>query len=117
MTKTSAEVRALLTHYEKLLELHGRLEPISKELTEAMGDLTKFETIQTKLKEKMSIVESIRKESHEISVKKEMLTLSEPEKAEIRKAEEKLTIIVKRIIDQEDFSRGVLQKQGVKISR
>ena len=117
MTKTSAEVRALLLHYDKLLELHSRLEPISKELTEAMGDLTQFETIQTKLKEKMSIVESIRKESHEISVKKETLKLSEPEKAEIRKAEEKLTIIVKRIIDQEDFSRIMLQKQGMKISR
>jgi|GEM_PF-4374479 hypothetical protein len=117
MAGTSSEVRTLLTHYDKLLELHSRLEPVSKELTDAMGDLTKFETIQTKLKEKMSIVESIQKESQEISTKKESLNLSEPEKAEIRKVEEKLTIIVKRIIDQEDFNRDAFKKQGVKITR
>ncbi|MFC1538571.1 hypothetical protein ACFL6H_04030 [Candidatus Latescibacterota bacterium] len=117
MTKTSSEVRALLSHYDKLLELHTRLEPISKELSDAMGDLSQFETIQTKLKEKMSIVESIREESKEISTRKEKLTLSEPERAEIRKAEEKLTIIVKRVIDQEDFDRTTLRKQGMRISK
>ena len=117
MTDTSSDVRALLLHYNKLLELHSRLEPISRELLKAMGDLSQFDTVRIKLKEKMAIVESIRKESLEITAKKKNLKLSAPEKVEIRKAEEKLTIVVKRIIEQEDKSCELLQKQGVKILR
>ena len=117
MIDTSLEVRALLMHYNRLLELHSRLEPISKEVCEAMGDLSQFDAVQTKLKEKMAIVESIQKESQEITAKKKKLKLTAPEKAEIRKAEEKLTIVVKRIIDQENKSCELLQKQGVKIVR
>ena len=117
MIDTSSEVRALLMHYNRLLELHSHLEPISKEVCEAMGDLSQFDTVQTKLKEKMAIVESIQKESQEITIKKKKLKLSDPEKAEIRKAEEKLTIVVKRIIEQENRSCEILQKQGVKILR
>jgi len=117
MIDTSSEVRALLMHYNRLLELHSHLEPISKEVCEAMGDLSQFDTVQTKLNEKMAIVESIQKESQEITAKKKKLKLSDPEKAEIRKAEEKLTIVVKRIIEQENRSCELLQKQGVKILR
>ena len=117
MIDTSSEVRALLMHYNRLLELHSHLEPISKEVCEAMGDLSQFDTVQTKLKEKMAIVESIQKESQEITAKKKKLKLSDPEKAEIRKAEEKLTIVVERIIEQENRSCELLQKQGVKILR
>jgi len=117
MTDTSSEVRALLMHYDKILELHSRLEPVSKEVCEAMGDLSQFNTVHIKLKEKMAIVESIKKESQEITEKKKKLKLSDPEKAKIRKAEEKLTIVVKRIIEQEDRNCELLQKQGVKILR
>jgi len=117
MIDTNDYARMLVGHYQNLLELYKCLEVLSGDVFEALGDKSKLGNIQEKLREKMSIVEDIQRESQEIAALKTKLRLSEKEKVEVRKAEELLTVVVSRVIEQEDRSRELLLKQGVKITR
>ena len=107
----------LLRRYRVLLELYGRLEELSEDVFEALGDTVRLENIQVKLKEKMAVVEEIGRESREIAVLKEDMRFSEKDKDRIRDVEQSLTSIVTRVIEREDRSRDILQRQGFKVSR
>ena len=117
MADTTDYARMLVGHYQNLLELYKRLEALSGDVFEALEDKSRLGNIQEKLREKMTIVEDIQKESQKIATLKTKLRLSEKEKVEVRKAEELLTAVVSRVIEQEDRSRELLLKQGVKIPR
>ena len=117
MTYTTDYARMLIGHYQNILELYKRLEVLSGDVFEALGDKSKLGNIQEKLRGKMAIVEDIQRESQKITALKTKLRLSEKEKFEVRKAEELLTAVVSRVIEQEDRNRELLLKQGVKISR
>jgi len=117
MADTSDYARILVGHYQNLLELYKRLEVLSGDVFEALGDKSMLGNIQEKLRQKMRIVEDIQKESQKIAALKMKLRLSESERMKVRKAEETLTAVVSRVIEQEDKSRELLKKQGVKISK
>ena len=84
---------------------------------EALSDSSKIGAIQAKLAEKMAIVENIQQESLKIAALKKKNGLSEGSKTELKKMEELLTLVVSRVVEQEDRSRDLLQKQGFRISR
>jgi hypothetical protein len=113
----SYKTRELLKHYNILLELYQRLENVSAVIFEAMKDSTQFTAVQSGLNDKMAIVETIQKKSQEIAALKKDIRLSEYEKTEVRKAESALTSAFNRIVEQEDRSHILLQKQGMKLSR
>lgn len=111
------DTEKLVAHYTNLLELYNRLEKISDEIFAAITDSSLLGTVPANLKEKLALVAAIQEESGKIAALKRKIRLSERERIEIRKTEEKLTAVVNKVIGQEDRSRELLQKQGVKISR
>ncbi len=117
MAGTTDCARMLVRHYNNLIELYKRFETLSSDIFEALRDKSRLGIIQEKLREKMTIVEDIQKESQKIADLKVKIKLLEREKAEVRKAEEMLTVVVNRVIEQEDRSSDLLMKHGVKISR
>ena len=117
MTDTSSDASMLLVHYNTLLKLYNRLETISNDVFEAIENGLQLGTVQTKLREKMTIVEAIQEESREIAALKKHIRLLGNERTEVKKAEEKLTTVVERVVEQEDRSCNLFQKQGLKISR
>ena len=116
MTDTSSNASTLLGHYNTLLKLYNRLETISSDVFEAIEDGLQLGTVQTKLREKMKVVEAIQEESLKIAALKRKIRFSGNERAEVKRAEEKLTTIVKRVVEQEDKSCNLFQKQGLKMS-
>jgi len=117
MTDISSDTGTLLMHYNVLLNLYNRLETISNDVFEAIENGLQLGTVQTKLKEKMTVVEAIQSESQKIAALKKHIRFSGNERAEVKRAEEKLTTVVKRVVDRENKSCDLFQKQGVKISR
>lgn len=117
MTDTLSDSSTLLVHYNTLLKLYNQLETISNDVFKAIEDGLQLGTVQTKLREKMTVVEAIQEESQKIAALKKKIRLSGNERAEVKRAEEKLTTVVKRVVEQEDRSCDLFQKQGVKISR
>ena len=117
MTNGHNDVKKLVEHYNNLLGLYSQLETVSADFFEALTDSSLLGTVQSKLKEKLVIVELIQEESKKIADLKNKIRLSEGERVEVRKVEEKLTTAVNQIVEQEDRGRELFQKQGVKISR
>ena len=117
MAGTTDYARMLIRHYNNLIELYKRFEILSSDILDALGDSSRLGIIQEKLREKMTIVEDIQKESQKIANLKVKIKFSEKEKTEVRKVEDMLTAVVNRVVEQEDRSRDILLKQGLKISR
>ena len=117
MADPSDDAGQLIEHYRTTVELYQRLETLSSEILDALAGRATFENMKEWLREKLSIVERIQDESRHISDLKMKLQLTEPERTEVLKAEEQLTSVFGRVVEQEDRSRDLLMKQGVKISR
>jgi hypothetical protein len=111
------DARALFDRYQSLLELYGTLERLSGEIFNEMSDGFRFDIIQKKLEEKLRIVKDIQVISHEISLLKSSASLSERDRAGLRKTEEELTLIVGRVVEMEDTNRSRFERQGVKVVR
>jgi len=117
MTDSISDARKLVEHYTALLELYHRLETISRSVFEAIENRSQLGTVQAKLREKMAVVENIQEQSQKIAALKETIRLSRGDREQVKRAEEELTTVVKRVVEQEDRSRELFQKQGLKISR
>ena len=117
MADPSDDAGQLIEHYRTTVELYQRLESLSSEIFDALAGRSSLDNMKEWLREKLSIVERIQAEAGHISDLKTKLQLTEPERTEVLKAEEQLTSVVGRVVEQEDRSRDLLMKQGVKISR
>lgn len=117
MTESLTEAQRFVEHYTALLELYHRLETISRGVFEAIENRSQLGTVQTRLREKMAVVENIQEQSQKIAALKETIRLSGSDRELVKRAEEELTTVVKRVVEQEDRSRELFQKQGLKISR
>lgn len=118
MTDQFPDIGVLLDNYGTLLDLYTRLEVISDEVLNAMSDAAQLGSLQGKLKEKLSVVEAIQETSHVIAgLKKSVSELSGNDREKVKHAEDELTAAVDRVVAQEDRSKELFSKQGVKISR
>jgi len=111
----------LLEHYESLLGLYQELEAASCEVFRALESLQSAEYLTAKLKIKMEIVERISTKSKTITAMKKNLAggnqLSDASRTCVRQAEHVLEETVERLIEQDEKTREIMLKQGVKISR
>ena len=116
-----ANSRVLLKHYEELLELYTKLEAVSQKVFEVLQSGLQVGELTPLLKENASFAESIRRESEAIVSMKETLAkknvLTESERILVKEAEQNLSKVVNRVIEQETRSRNLTMSQGVKISR
>ena len=108
---------ALFERYQRLLGLYDTLESLSDEIFGEISKGLRFDIIQKNLEEKMRIVKEIQEVSHEISALKGSARLSERERADLRRTEQELTLIVGRVIEMEDRNRSNFERQGVRVNR
>lgn len=117
MTQLADSLQALIDHYRETLGLYRQLEELSKRIFDAFEDPSQLATLGETLKEKIAVVSRIEEQSQKITALKRDMQLTGPERDLVRRAEEELTDIVKRVVDHEDRSRYLFEKQGVKIQR
>jgi len=114
-------VQSLLEHYDTLLNLYGKMEENSQAVYEIMKSGSRVTEIADILRESARVAESIKQESETIVKLKERLAekrpLTDRERRLVRQSEESLSQAVDRVIACEDRTRGIMTKQGVKISR
>ncbi len=114
-------VEKLLREYAVLLEFYSELEAVSAVVFEALASGSPARTIRGKLDVKMQVAEKIVRESRLIAgMKKTLLEeggCNEYDRKRVRQSEEHLTLAVNRIIEQENRSRDLVMRQGMKIER
>lgn len=113
--------QALLKRYAELLKLYEKLEEISQEVFHVLEAGSHVGELTLRLRENAVVANQISEESQAIvSIKKtlaEKKLLTERDKSLVRESEEHLTRAVNRVVEQENKSRELMKKQGVKISR
>jgi len=111
----------LLEHYRVLLDLYTELESLSLEICHSLESGRPLTGIVSILGEKKRIVEQIEQESRTIAVLKKMLLehnlISDDERSQVRNAEDNLTDLVNRVVEQGEKTFDLMAKQGVNISR
>lgn len=107
----------LADHYATILTLYRELEQLSRRVFEAFEGDIQVDALREVLRSKIEVVERIKAESQAIAALKDELTLSASERETLRHAESKLTELVKQVVEQEDKSRILLEKQGIRITR
>jgi len=117
MLERSEKTQRLADHYTILIGLYRELERLSERIFEAFEGDMRIPALQEALGAKRTVAERIREESQAIVTLKEELTLSETERNVLRQAEKALTELVKQVVEYEDKSRVLFEKQGIKISR
>ena len=115
------ETVELLKRYNVLFDLYKELGLVSDEICSALEKGSPLLGIAGRLNEKKNIVEQIEKESQAIaSIKKNIADsnlISDNERERVRNAEENLTRVVNRIVEQGKKTYDLMMKQGVKVSR
>ena len=115
------KARELLCHYQVLLELYTELESVSLDICSSLEDGRPLIGIVGTLGEKRRIVERIEQESQAIAaLKKNVLEhnlISDGERLQVRNAEDSLTDLVYRVVEQGEKTFELMVKQGVNVSR
>ena len=113
--------QTLLERYANLQKLYEKLEAVSQEIYRTLESGSRVGELTPRLRENAEVAESISRESEAIvSLKKTLLEqnlLTERDRALLRESEQHLSQTVNRVIDEENKSRDIIVKQGVKISR
>lgn len=111
----------LIARYGTLISLYSELETVSNELNASLENGAQVHSLTDHLKRNMAVAERIREESGAIKGLKEKLTrtsaLTGEDRERIRQAEEELTALVNRVVEQDNRIRDLMSRQGVKISR
>jgi len=111
----------LLKRYEVLLDLYAELESVTGEICRALETGFPLIGIAERLREKKILVEKIGDESRAIAALKKTIAdrnlISDDERTLVRHAEENLTDIVNRVVDQGARSCDLMMKQGVRVTR
>lgn len=117
MPEHSEQVHQLAEHYRVVLGLYRELEELSQRIFDAFQDPSRAGGLTETLKAKLAVVTRIQEESRLINGLKAALDLSESERDTVRRAENQLTDLVKRVVEHEDRSRNLFARRGVRISR
>ena len=111
----------LLRRYDTLLELYAELESVSGKICRTLETGSSIQKVAEILNEKKMLVEHIEQESRAIASMKKNITnghfLSDEERARVKVAEEKLTDLVTRVIEQGKKTYDLMMKQGVNVTR
>jgi hypothetical protein len=111
----------LVRRYAFLLNLYSEMELVSKALITVIEQGSHSWTINEKLSEKMQLADRIVQESQAIASLKKNLAdrdgLSEDDRIQVRTSEQNLSEAMSRIIAQENWSRDLVARQGIKVSR
>ena len=111
----------LLNHYRELLELYKKMEAVSDEIFHALSSGSRIGQFSTHIRENMALANRISEESQTIaSIKKTLIEKNEllyEDRIRVREAEQLLSQVVDRVMDQEIKNRTLVVQQGVKISR
>ena len=111
----------LLNHYRELLELYKKMEAVSYEIFHALSSGSRIGQFSTHIRDNMALANRISEESQTIaSIKKTLIEKNEllyEDRIRVREAEQLLSRIVDRVMDQEIKNRTLVMQQGVKISR
>lgn len=114
-------VEELLRKYTHLLELYSELETVSAVIFQALESGSALRIIQGNLEVKMQVAEKIVLESRLIAGMKRTLfeeaDCGEDDRMKVRQCEERLTLTVNRIVEQENRGRDLVMRQGMKIER
>jgi hypothetical protein len=121
LADTVLDAEELIRRYTILLELYAEMELVSHILIKAIEQSSSPVIINEKLAEKMVLADRIMKESQIIAAMKEILSergsFTEDDRLKVRKSEQILSVSVGRIIEQENKSRDLVLRQGIKVSR
>lgn len=114
-------VEELLRKYSVLLELYSELEAISVVIFKALESGSPARIVRGNLDVKMQIAEKIVRESRLIAGMKKALfgegACGESDRRRVRQCEERLTLAVNRVVEQENRGRDLVMRQGMKIER
>jgi hypothetical protein len=115
------DVEELLRKYVVLLELYSELETVSAGIFKLLESGSPVRILRGHLDVKMQVAEKIVRESRLIAGMKKTLcaegACGEYDRRRVRQCEERLTLAVNRIVDQENRSRDLVMRQGMRIER
>ena len=115
------DAEELLRRYALLLELYSELESISGTVFSAIENGSSPLHFRESLAMKMDVVDRIVHDSRVIAEMKRTLleegVLDRHDRVRVRRCEAKLTRAVDRVVEQENRSRDLIMRRGMKITR
>ena len=117
LSERSESLQQLTDRYSTVLGLYRELEILSQKIFDVFEGNARAESLQDVLRAKIAVVGRIQEESRAIAELKKVLTLTGAVSDMIRRAEEELTVLVKRVVEREDRSRALFETQGIRLTR
>ncbi len=111
----------LACRYTLLLDLYSEMESASDVVFQAIDSAAPAGEVAEKLQAKMAVANRILEESRGIADLKKVLSegggIDLEDRALVMELEERLTRAVDRMVQQENQSRDLVMRRGVKVSR